>query len=70
MEAFKGAAKGNVELITSAATHGFTAFGDTEGGDIRPDRRRDRSIYQKIFGNTPRGIWLPNAVTRVDWKTS
>ncbi|PYP82710.1 MAG: DUF1957 domain-containing protein [Blastocatellia bacterium AA13] len=49
---------GAIEIITSAATHGFLPL------ILRPEARRaqiemGRRNYEKHFGRAPKGIWLP-----------
>lgn len=60
VEAFKELQKGgNVELITSAATHGFLPLLGIQKEALYAQIAAGVEYYQKIFGNTPRGIWLP-----------
>ena len=68
MEAFKELQRGKCELITSAATHGFLPLLGIQKEAIYAQIAAGIE-HQKIFGNT---TWNcpPNAVTRVDWKTS
>lgn len=50
---------GHVELITSAATHGFLPLLGIQKEAAYAQIAAGVEYYQKIFGNTPRGIWLP-----------
>ncbi|MGI6318444.1 MAG: DUF1957 domain-containing protein, partial [Firmicutes bacterium] len=60
VEAFKELQYGgHVELITSAATHGFLPLLGIQKEAAYAQLAAGVEYYQKIFGNTPRGIWLP-----------
>ena len=51
--------RGHVELITSAATHGFLPLLGIQKEAVYAQIASGVEYYQKIFGTTPRGIWLP-----------
>lgn len=50
---------GSVEIITSAATHGFLPLMFPAPASMRAQVKIAREHYQAIFGCRPRGIWLP-----------
>ena len=61
--AFKGlASEGSVELLTSAATHGYMPL-LLEDSSIRAQVRAGLSSSQRILGIKPEGIWFPEALT-------
>ncbi|MGA1875061.1 MAG: 1,4-alpha-glucan branching protein domain-containing protein [bacterium] len=50
--------KGHIEIMSCGATHGyFPAF--AEDASINAQIRMARSSYERLFGISPRGIWLP-----------
>ena len=49
---------GKLELITSAATHGFLPLMENEKA-VRAQIMVAAEHYEKYFGLQPRGIWLP-----------
>ncbi|WP_018754419.1 1,4-alpha-glucan branching protein domain-containing protein [Paenibacillus terrigena] len=49
---------GNLELITSAATHAFLPYVKTEQA-IRSQIENAISVHTTLLGRSPRGIWLP-----------
>jgi 1,4-alpha-glucan branching enzyme len=49
---------GKLELITSAATHGYLPLMENEKA-VRAQIMVAVSDYRKHFGSTPKGIWLP-----------
>ncbi|WP_067625357.1 1,4-alpha-glucan branching protein domain-containing protein [Alicyclobacillus acidiphilus] len=49
---------GKVELITSAATHAFLPYIDTDEA-LRAQIATAVSVFEDNFGTRPRGIWLP-----------
>lgn len=60
VEAFKELQKGgHVELITSAATHGYLPLLGIQKETIYAQIAAGVEYYQMIFGNVPKGIWLP-----------
>ncbi len=59
MEGFKRFQDADVlEVITCGATHGFLPLMDTPNS-IRAQIRVAKKNYEKHFGCSPRGIWLP-----------
>ncbi|CAB49676.1 1,4-alpha-glucan branching protein [Pyrococcus abyssi] len=62
--------EGFVEIITSAATHGYLPL---LGRDEAIDAQilTGIRVYEKYFGKKPRGIWLPECAYRPDglWKS-
>ncbi|ASJ00443.1 1,4-alpha-glucan branching protein [Thermococcus gorgonarius] len=55
--------KGYVEVITSAATHGYLPLlGRDEA--IRAQIANGVATYEKYFGRRPKGIWLPECAYR------
>ncbi|MCM8779883.1 MAG: DUF1957 domain-containing protein [Candidatus Omnitrophica bacterium] len=50
---------GKLEIITCAATHGYFPLMDVVKPSIRAQVRTAVSHYEKVFGRSPRGIWLP-----------
>lgn len=62
--------EGYVEVITSAATHGYLPLlGRDEA--IEAQLLNGIKVYEKYFGRKPRGIWLPECAYRPDglWKS-
>ncbi|OGX68620.1 MAG: glycosyl transferase family 1, partial [Paenibacillus sp. RIFOXYA1_FULL_44_5] len=51
-------ASGHVDIITSAATHGFLPYMKTEQA-VRAQIAQGVQTYQEAFGVKPQGIWLP-----------
>ena len=51
--------RGVIEIITSAATHGFLPLMETEPEAVRAQIFLARDHYREMFGRDPRGIWLP-----------
>ncbi len=60
---------GSIELITSAATHGYLPLLGTDES-VRAQVELGVRTYQKHFGRKPRGMWLPECAYRpgYDWK--
>lgn len=57
------AAAGAVELVTSAATHGYLPLvGRDESVDLH--LRVGRAAHVRHFGQAPRGVWLPECAYR------
>jgi 1,4-alpha-glucan branching enzyme len=50
---------GKVEVIGSAATHGFLPLLSVNESAVRAQIGVGVRHYQQIFGRTPRGFWLP-----------
>lgn len=48
---------GKIELITSAATHGFLPF--MEKGAVKVQIATAINLFQKLFNFSPQGMWLP-----------
>ncbi len=59
---------GAIEIITSAATHGYLPLIGTDEA-VRAQIRIGVETYRRHFGRTPRGIWLPECAyrPRYDW---
>ncbi len=55
--------KGAIELITSAATHGFSPLLSRDSS-LHAQFRVGVTTYRKHFGRAPRGIWLPECAYR------
>jgi 1,4-alpha-glucan branching enzyme len=54
---------GCVEVMTSAATHGYLPLLSRDDS-IRAQVRQGRLVYEKYFGRAPRGFWLPECAYR------
>jgi 1,4-alpha-glucan branching enzyme len=50
---------GNLEIVTSGATHGYFPLMDICRESIRAQVKVAVSHYESVFGRKPRGIWLP-----------
>ncbi len=50
---------GRMEIITSAATHGFLPLLGLSREALYAQLVAGMDYYESIFGNRPRGIWLP-----------
>ncbi|HZR45278.1 MAG TPA: hypothetical protein VFA47_01145, partial [Candidatus Manganitrophaceae bacterium] len=60
LEAFRAFQdEGAVELITSAATHGFLPLMAVNPNAVRAQIEIGAQEYARHFGRRPRGIWLP-----------
>jgi len=59
---------GAIEIITSAATHGYLPLLGTDES-VRAQIRIGVETYRRHFGRNPRGIWLPECAyrPRYDW---
>lgn len=59
---------GAIEIITSAATHGYLPLIGTDEA-VRAQIRIGIDSYRRHFGRNPRGIWLPECAYRpaYDW---
>ncbi len=55
--------KGLIEIITSAATHGYLPLLSTEES-VHAQVRIGKEVYKKHFGTDPRGFWLPECAYR------
>ncbi|MCG8429554.1 MAG: DUF1957 domain-containing protein [Candidatus Omnitrophica bacterium] len=51
--------RGNLEIITCGATHGYFPLMENCRESIRAQVRVAVSDYERVFGRRPRGIWLP-----------
>lgn len=51
--------RGVIEIITSAATHGFLPLMEAQPEAVRAQIFLARDHYREMFGCDPRGIWLP-----------
>ncbi len=52
-------ALGKVELMASAATHGYLPLLSPDESAVRAQIRIGIDYYQQLFGSKPRGFWLP-----------
>jgi 1,4-alpha-glucan branching enzyme len=50
---------GSLELITCAGTHGFLPLLASEPGTVRAQVFSAVHEHERIFGATPRGMWIP-----------
>jgi 1,4-alpha-glucan branching enzyme len=50
---------GNLEIITSATTHGYLPLMDIHPEAVRTQIQIGVETHKKHFGSTPKGIWLP-----------
>ena len=55
--------KGHVEILTSAATHGYLPLMERDSS-IYGQLRVGVDSYKRHFGRAPRGIWLPECAYR------
>lgn len=62
--------EGSIEIITSAATHGFLPLLGTDES-VQAQIKLGVEVYRKHFGRQPRGIWLPECAyrPRYEWKS-
>jgi 1,4-alpha-glucan branching enzyme len=51
--------RGNVELITCSATHGFLPLMSTNKNAVRAQIETACRYHHRNFGERPRGMWLP-----------
>jgi 1,4-alpha-glucan branching enzyme len=64
LAAFRGLQDdGQVEVLTSAATHGYLPL-LSEDDSVRWQVRQGRHVYEKYFGRRPVGFWLPECAYR------
>ena len=63
-------AKGSIELITSAATHGYLPLLGTDEA-VQAQVKLGIDTYRRHFRKEPRGIWLPECAYRpaYEWKS-
>jgi 1,4-alpha-glucan branching enzyme len=54
---------GHLEILTSAATHGYFALLSRDES-IRSQVRQGRVVYEKYFGRPARGFWIPECSFR------
>ncbi len=61
--------RGHIEVLTSAATHGYFALLSRDES-IRQQVRQGCQVYRSYFGRDPRGFWIPECAYRpgYDWK--
>jgi 1,4-alpha-glucan branching enzyme len=60
VEAFKRFQElGKVEIIASAATHGYLPLLSVDTSAVRAQIRVGVEHYQQVFGRRPKGFWLP-----------
>ena len=50
---------GKIELIASAATHGYLPLLSPDPAAVRAQIRVGVEHYQRLFGQRPKGFWLP-----------
>lgn len=55
--------RGDIEIITCGATHGYFALLGTDAS-IRAQVRMGVETHKRFFGRAPRGIWLPECAYR------
>lgn len=62
--------EGCIEIITSAATHGFLPLLGTDES-VQAQVKLGVETYKKHFGREPKGIWLPECAYRptYEWKS-
>ncbi|MFX1511199.1 MAG: glycoside hydrolase family 57 protein [Promethearchaeota archaeon] len=60
---------GDIEIITSAATHGYLPLLGTEEA-VAAQIKTGVEAYKRHFGRQPRGIWLPECAYRPGYKWS
>ncbi len=54
---------GHIEILTSAATHGYLPLLGTDAS-VRAQVRQGVTSYRRHFGTDPRGFWLPECAFR------
>jgi len=57
--AFRGFTDHGLELMASAATHGFLPLMEPNGDAVRAQIRAGVDHHRMTFGETPKGFWLP-----------
>ncbi|MHB9134396.1 MAG: glycoside hydrolase family 57 protein [Armatimonadota bacterium] len=62
--------QGHIEIITGAATHGYLPLIGYDAS-VRAQIRQGVQSYQRHFGRTPKGCWLPECAYRpaYEWKS-
>jgi len=55
--------EGHIEVMTSAATHGYLPLLSTDAA-VRAQVAQGVACYQRHFGRRPRGMWLPECAYR------
>ena len=62
--------EGSIELITSAATHGYLPLLGTDEA-VQAQVKLGIDTFRRHFGKEPRGIWLPECAYRpaYEWKS-
>jgi 1,4-alpha-glucan branching enzyme len=50
---------GNIEVLASAASHGYLPLLESEPAAVRAQIRIGRKLYRNVWGKEPRGFWLP-----------
>jgi 1,4-alpha-glucan branching enzyme len=62
--------EGSIEIITSAATHGYLPLLGTDES-VQAQIKVGVDVYKKHFGRDPRGVWLPECAYRptYEWKS-
>jgi len=60
---------GAIEIMTSAATHGYLPLLATDAA-IRGQLRTGKSSYRRHFGRAPRSVWLPECAYRPAYVTA
>jgi 1,4-alpha-glucan branching enzyme len=61
--------EGHIEVITSAATHGYLPLLGTDES-VQAQVKLGVKTYEKHFGREPRGIWLPECAYRPSYEWS
>ncbi len=54
---------GNIEIISSAATHGYLPL-LREDGSVQAQLMQGVAVYERYMGRRPRGCWLPECAYR------
>jgi 1,4-alpha-glucan branching enzyme len=54
---------GHIEILTSAATHGYLPLLGTDNS-VRSQVKQGLSTYRRHFGRDPKGFWLPECAYR------
>jgi 1,4-alpha-glucan branching enzyme len=60
---------GHIEIITCAATHGYLPLLGTDE-NVRAQIRQGVEVYQRHFGRSPKGIWIPECAYRPPYEWS
>lgn len=68
--AFRGLQdEGHVEVMTSAATHGYLPLLGTDES-VQAQVKQGIAAYRRHFGRSPKGMWLPECAYRPRYKWS